>query len=110
MREAKCMCILHTLHYGQACALKIASEYRATNFRLGFSWSVADCIPKLQNSTREHLRRNTPPLFAEPPLGVQDHSPISRHVPVEVKDRSAPGANQQQYMRRCRKSIVLGAR
>ena len=91
MREAKCMREVHKQHY--ACALKIASEQRATDFKPGISWFVANCFLKLQNSTRERLRQNTPPPFAEPPLGVQDHSLIYRRVAVEGKERSAPVAN-----------------
>ena len=42
MREAKCMREVHKLHY--ACALKIASEQRATDFQPGISWFVAQVI------------------------------------------------------------------
>jgi len=41
MRESKCMHVMHPLHYGQACALKIVYEQRATDFRPGLFWSVA---------------------------------------------------------------------
>ena len=45
-RSKVCVCVVLTLHYGQACALKIASERatenRATDFRLSFSWSVLE--------------------------------------------------------------------
>ena len=39
MSEAKCMRKVHKQHY--ACALKIASEQRATNFKQGIFWFVA---------------------------------------------------------------------
>ena len=39
MREAKCMREVHKQHY--AWALKIASEQRATDFKPGISWFVA---------------------------------------------------------------------
>ena len=39
MREAKCMREVHKQHY--ACALKIASEQRATDFKPGISLFVA---------------------------------------------------------------------
>ena len=42
MREAKCMREVHKQHY--ACALKIASEQRATDFKPGISWFVAQVI------------------------------------------------------------------
>jgi hypothetical protein len=54
---------------------------------------------KLKNSTREHLRQNTPPPLAEPPLGAQDHSLIYRRVAHEGKERFAPVANYQRHMR-----------
>ena len=40
MREAKCMRVMHKQHY--VCALKIASEQRATDFKPGISWFVAE--------------------------------------------------------------------
>ena len=42
MREAKCMHEVHKQHY--ACALKIAPEQRATDFKPGISWFVAQVI------------------------------------------------------------------
>ena len=42
MREAKCICKVHKQHY--ACALKIASEQRATDFKPGISLFVAQVI------------------------------------------------------------------
>ena len=42
MREAKCMREVHKQHY--ACALKIASEQRATDFKPGISWFVAQVV------------------------------------------------------------------
>jgi hypothetical protein len=36
------MCELHKQHY--ACALKIASEQRATNFKPGISWFAVQGI------------------------------------------------------------------
>ena len=88
MREAKCMHEVHKQHY--ACALKIASEQRASDFKPGISWSVA----QLYSETAKFcLRQNTPPPFAEPPLGAQDHSLIHRLVAQEGKERSAPVAN-----------------
>jgi hypothetical protein len=41
---------------------------------------------KLQNSSRERLRQNTPPPFAEPPFGAQDHSLIYRRMAQEGKE------------------------
>ena len=77
-----------------ACALKIASEQRATDFKPGIlSGLWRKCFMKRQNSNRERLRQNKPPPFAEPPLGAQDHSLIYRHVAQEGKERSAPVAN-----------------
>ena len=90
MKEAKCMREVHKQHY--VCALKIASEQRATDFKPGISWFV-EWFLKLQNCTRERLRRNTPPPFAEPPLGAQDHSLIYRRMAQEGKERSVPVAN-----------------
>ena len=88
MREAKCMREVHKQHY--ACALKIASEQRATDFKPGISWSVAQLYSETANY---NLRQNTPPPFAEPPLGAQDQSLIYKRVAVEGKERSAPVAN-----------------
>ena len=42
MREAKCMREVHKQHY--ACAFKIASEQRATDFKPGISWFVAQVV------------------------------------------------------------------
>jgi hypothetical protein len=42
MREAKRMCEVHKQHY--ACALKIAAEQCATDFKPGISWFVAQVI------------------------------------------------------------------
>ena len=42
MREAKCMREVHKQQY--ACALKIASEQHATDFKPGISWFVAQVI------------------------------------------------------------------
>ena len=42
MREAKCMRKVHKQHY--ACALKIASEQRATDFKPGIPWFMAQVI------------------------------------------------------------------
>ena len=39
MRKAKCMREMHKQHY--ACALKIASEQRPTDFKPSISWFVA---------------------------------------------------------------------
>jgi hypothetical protein len=39
MREAKCIHEVHKQHY--ACALKIASEQHATDFKPDISWFVA---------------------------------------------------------------------
>ena len=73
-----------------ACALKIASEQCATDFKPGISWSVAQLYSE---TAKYHLRQNTPPPFAEPPLGAQDHSLIYRRVAVVGKERSAPVVN-----------------
>ena len=91
MREAKCMREVHKQHY--AWALKIASEQRTTDFKPGFPGLWRKWFLKLQDSTRERLRQNTPPPFAEPPLGAQDHFLIYRRVAQEGKERSAPVAN-----------------
>ena len=93
MREAKCMCEVHKQHY--ACALKVASEQRATDFTVNqvFPGLWRKWFLKRQNSTRERLRQNMPPPFAEPPIGVQDHSLICRRVGQEGKERSAPVSN-----------------
>ena len=88
MREAKRMREVHKQHY--ACALKIASEQRATDFKPGISWSVAQLYSE---TAKYRLRQNTPPPFAEPPLGAQDHSLIYRRVAQEGKEHSAPVAN-----------------
>jgi hypothetical protein len=40
MSEAKCMRKVHKQHY--ACALKIATEQRTTDFKPGISWFVAE--------------------------------------------------------------------
>ena len=53
-----------------------------------------NCFLKLQNSTRERLRRNTPPLFAEPPPGAQVHSLIYRRASVEGKVHCARVQNR----------------
>ena len=45
MREAKCMREVHKQHY--ACALKIASEQRATDFKQGISWFVAQVVSEI---------------------------------------------------------------
>ena len=42
MREAKCMREEHKQHY--ACALKIGSEQRATDFKPGIFWFVAQVV------------------------------------------------------------------
>ena len=42
MREAKCMREVHKQYY--ACALKIASEQRATDIKPGISWFVAQVV------------------------------------------------------------------
>ena len=42
MREAKCMREVHKQHY--ACALKIASEQRAIDFKPGVSWFMAQVV------------------------------------------------------------------
>ena len=84
MREAKCMREVHNQHF--ACTLKIASEQRATAITPGSSWFVLDCFLKLQNSTRECLRQNMPPPFAEPPLGAQDNSLIYRRLAWREKN------------------------
>ena len=42
MREAKCMREVHKQHY--AFALKMASEQRATDFKPGISWFVAQVV------------------------------------------------------------------
>ena len=73
-----------------AFALKIASEQRATDFKPGISLSVAQWYSE---TARYRLRQNTPPPFAEPPLGAQDHSLIYRRVAVVGKERSAPVVN-----------------
>ena len=92
MREAECMREVHKKLY--ACALKIASEQRAPlTLNQVFPGLWRNCFLKLQNSTGERLRQNTPPPFAEPPLGAQYHSYIYRRVAVEGKERSGPGAN-----------------
>ena len=73
-----------------ACALKIASEQRATDFKPGISWSVAQWYSE---TAKYRLRQNTPPPSAEPPLGAQDHSLIYRRVAQVAKERSAPVVN-----------------
>ena len=40
MREANCMREVHKQHY--ACTLEIASEQRATDFKPGITWLVAE--------------------------------------------------------------------
>ena len=42
MREAKCMRKVHKQQY--ACALKIASEQRTTDYKPGISWFVAQVV------------------------------------------------------------------
>ena len=42
MKEVKCMRKVHKQHY--ACALKIASEERITDFKPGISWFVAQVV------------------------------------------------------------------
>ena len=93
MRDAKCMREVHKQHY--ACALKVASEQRATDFTVNqvFPGLWRKWFLKLQNNTRERLHQNTPPPFAEPALGAQDHSLINRRMAVEGKERPAPVAN-----------------
>ena len=81
MREAKCMREVHKQHY--ACALKIASEQRATDLKPGISWFVAELFPE---NAKSHLG-----TFA--PEHAHDHSLIHRCVAVEGKERSAPVAN-----------------
>ena len=73
-----------------ACALKIASEQRATDFKPGISWSVAQWYSE---TAKYRLRQNTPPPSAEPPLGAHDQSLIYRRVAVVGKERSAPVVN-----------------
>ena len=87
MREAKCMHKVHKQHY--AYALKIAP----LNLNQVFPGLWRKWFLKLQNSTRDRLRQNTPPPFAEPPLGAKDHSIIYRSVAQEGIERSAPVAN-----------------
>ena len=73
-----------------ACALKIASEQRATDFKPAISWSVAQWYSE---TAKYRLRQNTPPPSAEPPLGAHDQSLIYRRVAVVGKERSAPVVN-----------------
>lgn len=91
------MRVVHSLYYGQACALKIASECtRNAPLTLDevFSGQWRNCFMELQNSTRERLRRNTPPLCAEPPRGAQVYFLVNRRVSVEEKVRFAPVQNR----------------
>ena len=83
MREAKCMREVHMQHY--SCALKIASEQRATDFKPGISLFVAQVV-----SETAKYHQGT---FAPEHASAQDQSLIYWRVAQEGKERSAPVAN-----------------